>query len=62
MKTNSNDKTLTWISAEELADWLGCATQTVRKMAKHGVIPALRVGSTYRFQPEAVEAALAVRK
>jgi len=52
----------TWVSCQTLSAMLGCHEQTLRKMATEGVIPALKVGSYYRFCVEDVEAALAVRR
>ncbi len=58
----NDDKKPTWITAAEMADRLGCSVATVRRMAGV-IIPCIKVGmSGYRFDPEAVEAALAVRK
>jgi len=51
-----------WVSCQEMARRLGCHEQTVRRMAHAGIIPGLKVGSYFRFDPEAVEAALAVSR
>jgi len=64
MQTTNDTKTPNWITADELAERLGCSAATVRRMAG-AVIPCIRVGvgqGNLRFDPEAVEAALAVRR
>lgn len=64
-QTTASEKataTKTWVSCQTLSAMLGCHEQTLRKMATEGVIPALKVGSYYRFCVEDVEAALAVRR
>jgi len=48
----------TWVSCQEMARRLKCHEQTVRRLLHAGVIPGLRVGHYYRFDPKAVEAAL----
>jgi excisionase family DNA binding protein len=58
---NTND-TPAWLTAEEMADRLGCSTQTIRKMAKHGTIPCIMIGPIFKFDPDAVEAALVVHR
>ena len=55
VKTNSD----TLLSIEELAKRLNCHPSTVRRLAKLGRLPALRIGSMYRFDFEAVMKALA---
>jgi len=65
MQQQNNDHTVkdakVWVSCQALAAMLGVHQQTIRRMAHEGVIPGLKVGSYFRFDPEAVEAALAVR-
>lgn len=62
MNEKNTRATPNWITVQELADRLGCCQQTVRRMAKAGTIPAIKVGIVYRFDLAAVEAALAVKR
>jgi excisionase family DNA binding protein len=48
---SSNDNLL---SIEELAKRLNCHPSTVRRLAKLGRLPSLRIGTLYRFDFEAV--------
>lgn len=54
MKTNSD----TLLSIDELAKRLNCHPGTVRRLAKLGRLPVLRIGTLYRFDFEAVMKAL----
>jgi len=47
-----------FVGSEEIADMLGCAPGTVRKMAREKEIPSLSLGREYRFDPNAVVSAL----
>ena len=53
-----NTTTTRLLSIEELAKRLNCHPSTVRRMAKLGRLPALRIGALYRFDFEAVMKAL----
>lgn len=44
-----------YLSASEVAAWLGLDESTVRDHAAHGVIPATRVGGVWRFLGSRVE-------
>jgi excisionase family DNA binding protein len=51
---------MTWLlSVREVAQRLQVNPETVRRLARCGVIPAVRICSRLRFRPEDVEAALA---
>lgn len=45
-----------YLTAEEVAAYLGISAQTVRKLARSGDIPAQRYGKLWRFNPAAVKA------
>lgn len=47
------------LSIEELAKRLNCHPSTIRRLAKLGRLPALRIGTLYRFDFKAVMDALA---
>lgn len=49
------------LTTKELAspDHLNCHIDTVRRLAKAGIIPAIKVGREYRFDWDDVKAALA---
>lgn len=53
-----NTNTSRMLSIDELAKRLNCHPSTIRRMAKLGRLPALRVGALYRFDFEAVIKAL----
>ena len=55
LKTNTDSL----LSIEELAKRLNCHPSTVRRLAKLGRLPALRIGTLYRFDFQAVMKALA---
>ena len=60
---NTIERKPNWVSAAELAARLGCSIASIRRMRVGGLIPAIRIGTTgYRYDPEAVEAALAVKR
>jgi len=44
-----------------MAARLKTTTLTLRRLVHDGVVPAIRVGRDFRFDPEEVEVALAVR-
>jgi excisionase family DNA binding protein len=56
MVKNTTD---TLLSIDELAMRLNCHPSTIRRLAKLGRLPALRIGTLYRFDFEAVMKALA---
>ena len=45
-------------TAKDIADMLGVSKRHINEMASNGRLPALRVGSAWRFDPEKVQAAL----
>ncbi len=47
------------IDAQAVAGVLGCSPRTARRLAQTGVLPAVRVGGDWRYDPEAVAEALA---
>jgi len=47
------------LSIDDLAKRLNCHPSTVRRLTKQGLLPAVRVGSLYRYDLEAVLRALA---
>jgi excisionase family DNA binding protein len=44
----------TALTAQQLGELLSLSTVTVFRLAKKGVIPAIRIGSSVRFCPSAV--------
>jgi excisionase family DNA binding protein len=46
------------VKASEVARLLNCSAKTVRKEAKAGNVPSVRIGKGYRFDPAAVILAL----
>lgn len=47
-----------FVSAGDLATKYGVTSRTITGLAERGEIPALKVGFQWRFDPEAVHAAL----
>lgn len=47
------------IGSAAVAGVLGCSVRTVQRLAESGVLPAVRAGWGWRFDPEAVAEALA---
>lgn len=47
------------LTPQEVADRLAVSSRTVRRMAEAGDLPALRVGSLWRFDPERLNERLA---
>ena len=45
-------------TAKEIAEMLGISKRHVNDMAANGILPALRVGSAWRFDPLEVRKAL----
>lgn len=46
------------MNVEETADYVGLSTFTVRRLAKHGQLPAAKVGRAYRFKKEDIDSYL----
>lgn len=46
------------VTTKELAESLNCSARTVQRMAAAGEIPAVKVRSEYRFNPQDVTIAL----
>ena len=46
------------IPTHEMARKLSCSQETIRRKAREKVIPSVKVGSDYRFDPEKVTLAL----
>lgn len=46
------------MDVEEAADYVGLSTFTVRRLAKHGQLPAAKVGRAYRFKKEDIDSYL----
>jgi len=44
------------IDAEAAAELLGVHSKTVKRMAKAGLIPGMRIGKLWRFRPSALDA------
>ncbi len=44
------------ITAYETAERLGCTEKMVRKMARDGRLPSVKVGALLRFRPADIEA------
>jgi len=49
------------VTAREIAARFRVSAPSVRRWARQGIVPAFKVGSTYRFDLAAVEEALRVR-
>jgi excisionase family DNA binding protein len=57
----STARTSPYIDAEELANYFGTSSTTIRRWVREGRIPAaVAIGKVCRFDLEAVKAALAV--
>jgi excisionase family DNA binding protein len=48
-------------TCDDVARYLRVSTRTVRRRAADGTIPAVRIGGTLRFEPDAVTSAVANR-
>ena len=46
------------VNTQQMAIRLGCSDETVRRLAKAGKIPAIKLGRERRYDPEAVVKAL----
>lgn len=46
------------VPTKVIAEKLACSPQTIGSMVRKGQIPAVKVGTAYRFDPEAVLLAL----
>jgi excisionase family DNA binding protein len=55
------ERALTLVTTTELAQVLGVHCQTVYTLVRTGRIPAIRLGAQYRFDIDAVKAALSVQ-
>jgi excisionase family DNA binding protein len=44
-----------WLTLDELAAYLKRGRSTLYKMARQGGIPATKIGSTWRFDREAID-------
>lgn len=56
--------TATYVSVEALAKYFSVSISTIRAWMRQGFIPAdtyIKIGTTYRFHPEKVEAALVTK-
>ena len=49
------------VTAHEIAARFRVTAPSVRRWARQGIVPAFKIGSTYRFDLAAVEEALRVR-
>lgn len=47
-----------WVNAEAIAEMWGMSVESVRRGARLGTLPSVKVGRLVRFDPEAVERAL----
>jgi excisionase family DNA binding protein len=49
---------ITWLTLQQAADRAQLSTATLRREARHGRLPATRVGGrrTYRFRPDWIDA------
>lgn len=54
------ETTSEFVEAEAVAKPLRITARQVRQLAKEGGLPAIRVGSVYRFDPDAVGRTVAV--
>ncbi len=48
------------LTIEQVADWLGTTERQVKRFIEFGKIDNVKVGRLVRFQPEAVEAFIAI--
>lgn len=46
------------MTVDEVAEYVGLTSFTVRRLAKKGSIPAAKVGRSFRFKPEDLNAYL----
>ncbi len=46
------------ILTHQMARHLACSQETVRRLARKNIIPSIKVGADYRFDPEKVTLAL----
>lgn len=46
------------MDVEEAANYVGLSTFTVRRLAKHGQLPAAKIGRAYRFKKEDIDSYL----
>lgn len=46
------------MNVEETAEYVGLSAFTVRRLAKHGQLPAAKVGRAYRFKKEDIDSYL----
>lgn len=46
------------MDVEEAANYVGLSTFTVRRLAKHGALPAAKIGRAYRFKKEDIDSYL----
>ena len=42
------------LTPDEVAGGLQCSTKTVLKLARAGILPSIRVGDLWRFDPDAI--------
>ena len=44
------DNTERWMNLEEIANYIGCSKDTIRKWIKNGTIPNYKIGRQYKFR------------
>jgi excisionase family DNA binding protein len=49
------------MDVSETASYVGLSSFTVRKMARDGVLPAAKIGRSYRFKREDIDAYLRIQ-
>lgn len=50
------------LTAEQVAAFLGCSVEMVYKLRRQNRLRAVKVGSLYRWRPEAVQAFVAAQE
>ena len=55
MKPRDDAMPLRFLTVAEVADYLHVSLATVHRLARHGLIPAFRIGSDYRFGRDEIE-------
>lgn len=50
-----------FLTAKELAEWLGVSQQTIRAWCERGRLPHVKIEGNYRFLPDEIEAWLQAR-
>jgi excisionase family DNA binding protein len=55
MKPRDDATPRRFLTAAEVADYLHVSLATVHRLARHGLIPAFRIGRDYRFGTDEID-------